>query len=477
MYQPAPIAPDRRSFLSINSTQVRLHLNAWSDGGCEIEKFIIQYKLRGQLDWILVSNNIFKEQISVLIKDLLPATSYELLIIAQNQVGPSETKYKFTTLDSEGKPVGYMNSLFGHSAGNSDYLSPEDEYLDDPDGSLRRNRLWPTTESFRFMRLILNSPLALFVLFCSLATLMLVIMFYKFNNKSSSSSSSSSHDIMNHQNNGNNTNCSSSNKSSSRFGSSTMTTRRGSLGEGNATILDGCEGPLSSLANDSFTDSPRLNLQRLNANSNPYPTISECHYQSFCNNNRQSALLPTQSADYDNNYVTSATTLAAAAAAAVSNYGQAQQQPNYALNNPMTNYASVQRSATMDACNPNNSLVDQTTPLMSEEDQQQQHHQQQQQQQQRCLMQMLMLNPQNQSDNLDQRSYVAAALTTLARGKAGGLKQQGHNLVSNGFSSTTFNPRIQLLDYHRHQQMQQQQVNGANEQNIGLTGKHEIRAN
>lgn len=194
----APVAPSRAAFLAANSSQVKLKLNAWYDGGCEIDKFVVQYRARGQLEWTLVSNNILREQGDLIIRDLSPATAYELLVGARNQVNLSEAKYRFTTLDSEGKQVAPSRS----SSSSSFLPTLNDDYNDETmvdysdDGqysgagpSVRRESMGGADLSHshsngqRWLMLaghVLNSPLTLLFTFCIFLVLLALLAFHRF---------------------------------------------------------------------------------------------------------------------------------------------------------------------------------------------------------------------------------------------------------------------------------------------------------
>lgn len=75
----APLAPEARNFISANITQVTLKLNTWSDGGCPIDHFSVQYKPKLTQEWLLLSNHIVAEQEQVVIKDLAPGSWFDLL--------------------------------------------------------------------------------------------------------------------------------------------------------------------------------------------------------------------------------------------------------------------------------------------------------------------------------------------------------------------------------------------------------------
>ncbi len=100
-----PIAPDKLVFFTTNISFVILHLDKWLDGGCPISHFIIRYKPRLQTDWVLLSNHILPEQMTVIIKELTPGTWHDLLISAKNDAGITEVEYRFATLTVTGSTV------------------------------------------------------------------------------------------------------------------------------------------------------------------------------------------------------------------------------------------------------------------------------------------------------------------------------------------------------------------------------------
>ncbi|XP_023213824.1 Down syndrome cell adhesion molecule-like protein Dscam2 [Centruroides sculpturatus] len=101
----APVAPDKYSFLSINSTYVILYLSAWQNGGCPILSFIVQYKQQSDSEWFLVSNNVLPERGVLMLPDLNPATRYNLLMTAHNDAGSTDAEYVFATLTLTGATI------------------------------------------------------------------------------------------------------------------------------------------------------------------------------------------------------------------------------------------------------------------------------------------------------------------------------------------------------------------------------------
>ncbi|XP_022247273.1 Down syndrome cell adhesion molecule homolog isoform X1 [Limulus polyphemus] len=116
----APIAPNKAAFLTANSTYVILHLNAWRNGGCPIKFFVIQYRLRDQMEWTLVSNNILPNQQDIIVAELTPGTWYTLLTSAHNDAGITDAEFVLATLTLNGEfprspsEIRSVNFLYRH---------------------------------------------------------------------------------------------------------------------------------------------------------------------------------------------------------------------------------------------------------------------------------------------------------------------------------------------------------------------------
>lgn len=97
-----PVPPDKFALLRVNSTAVNVMLSAWHDGNCPIASFELSYKPRRLLP---VNPNAGWESFgmhpgssrSVVIRDLIPSTIYDLKITATNDAGSTESQYNFAT--------------------------------------------------------------------------------------------------------------------------------------------------------------------------------------------------------------------------------------------------------------------------------------------------------------------------------------------------------------------------------------------
>ncbi|CAN7938658.1 unnamed protein product, partial [Ixodes hexagonus] len=101
----APVAPPSDAFVSANVSSASVQLRAWSDGGCPIRHFVVQYKQHSARDWIMLSNYIVPDQQVVHLSDLSPGTWHDLLVIAHNDAGHTEADYQFATLTLHGATV------------------------------------------------------------------------------------------------------------------------------------------------------------------------------------------------------------------------------------------------------------------------------------------------------------------------------------------------------------------------------------
>lgn len=114
-----PIAPDKYQFIRSNITSVSLNLMSWKDGGCPISSFVVQFKPKSQVEWILLSNHILLQQETLLIRDLNPSSWHDLLILAKNEAGTTEANYMFATLTRNGATIAPMLLSDGHGGRTS----------------------------------------------------------------------------------------------------------------------------------------------------------------------------------------------------------------------------------------------------------------------------------------------------------------------------------------------------------------------
>ncbi|XP_067138815.1 cell adhesion molecule Dscam1-like isoform X2 [Centruroides vittatus] len=92
-----PVSPDMATALTYNSTSATVHMNSWHDGGCPLTGFLIRYRQKHETMWRVIAENVPAEQNHVDITGLTPNTWYDVLIIAENTAGSTETEYSFLT--------------------------------------------------------------------------------------------------------------------------------------------------------------------------------------------------------------------------------------------------------------------------------------------------------------------------------------------------------------------------------------------
>ncbi|XP_076327354.1 cell adhesion molecule Dscam1-like isoform X2 [Tachypleus tridentatus] len=109
----APSSPTQHAFISVNVTSATLHFMEWDSGGCPVSYFVIQYKAEVSKDWIVVNERIFPQTLTYVIGGLIPATWYQLRVVAHNDAGSTRADYSFVTLplSSQTSSTARSNSL------------------------------------------------------------------------------------------------------------------------------------------------------------------------------------------------------------------------------------------------------------------------------------------------------------------------------------------------------------------------------
>ncbi|XP_069693341.1 cell adhesion molecule Dscam2-like isoform X2 [Periplaneta americana] len=100
-----PIKPSHSEFIESNPNNVTLHLKTWSENGCPITSFSIEYRETVQEDWLTVGNNVQNKD-SFTITGLWPGTRYMLRVTATNSAGMSVAEYTLATLPTIGGTLG-----------------------------------------------------------------------------------------------------------------------------------------------------------------------------------------------------------------------------------------------------------------------------------------------------------------------------------------------------------------------------------
>merc|ERR1719361_1627925 len=107
-----PLPPRQESFIIVNSTLAILRLDKWQQMSCPILYFVIEYKLRSESPWTIVTNNLQLQDVYS-IRGLAQGTSYDLKVTAHNHAGSSSQLYQFTTLNNLGQPPQPRGGLAG----------------------------------------------------------------------------------------------------------------------------------------------------------------------------------------------------------------------------------------------------------------------------------------------------------------------------------------------------------------------------
>ncbi|XP_069687424.1 cell adhesion molecule Dscam1 isoform X3 [Periplaneta americana] len=100
-----PLLPSPNDLFSANATSLNLQLASWPDGGCPIVYFVVEYRLLNgkNRNWLLVDNNAPAEQLTL--RDLQPATWYQLRLTAHNDAGSTRAHFNFATTTVTGATI------------------------------------------------------------------------------------------------------------------------------------------------------------------------------------------------------------------------------------------------------------------------------------------------------------------------------------------------------------------------------------
>ncbi|KAK3862534.1 hypothetical protein Pcinc_031611 [Petrolisthes cinctipes] len=112
-----PEVPEVHRFVEVSTASITLHLNAWQDGGCPMNYFVVEYKARHQSEWTMASNQV-KPIGNYAIMELTPATWYHLRISAHNNAGSSVAEYECATLTLTGGTIAPAREVPSFGAGD-----------------------------------------------------------------------------------------------------------------------------------------------------------------------------------------------------------------------------------------------------------------------------------------------------------------------------------------------------------------------
>ncbi|KAB7494490.1 Down syndrome cell adhesion molecule-like protein Dscam2, partial [Armadillidium nasatum] len=112
-----PIVPDVKNFVEVSSSSITLHLTAWGDGGCPMNYFVVEYKLRHETEWKMASNQV-RPTGNYVIMELTPASRYNLRISAHNNAGSSVAEYECATLTLTGGTIAPAREVPTFGAGD-----------------------------------------------------------------------------------------------------------------------------------------------------------------------------------------------------------------------------------------------------------------------------------------------------------------------------------------------------------------------
>ncbi|XP_064480703.1 cell adhesion molecule DSCAM-like isoform X2 [Ornithodoros turicata] len=93
-----PVAPSQEGFIVANKTSAVLRLSQWSDGGCPINRFVLQYRQKLEPRWASISETLVPPRSgSHTLSNLLPGKVYVIAIVAHSEAGATRAEFEFVT--------------------------------------------------------------------------------------------------------------------------------------------------------------------------------------------------------------------------------------------------------------------------------------------------------------------------------------------------------------------------------------------
>ncbi|CAH0714939.1 unnamed protein product, partial [Brenthis ino] len=128
----APISPLTTDWLWSNATHIYIQLSGWDDGGCDITKWDVEYRLLGSTFWHRSENLATMDMnlgwgyidahyrapplrsapASYAVGALLPGSWYQVRVTAANDAGTASTVYTYATKTMDGEEIGPPSDFF-----------------------------------------------------------------------------------------------------------------------------------------------------------------------------------------------------------------------------------------------------------------------------------------------------------------------------------------------------------------------------
>ncbi|CAH2058075.1 unnamed protein product, partial [Iphiclides podalirius] len=127
----APVSPPTTDWLWSNATHIYIQLSGWDDGGCDVTKWDVEYRLLGSNVWQRAENRAPMElnlgwgfidghyqapplrsiPASYAVGSLAPGNWYQLRVSAVNDAGTASTVYTYATKTLDGEEIGPPSEL------------------------------------------------------------------------------------------------------------------------------------------------------------------------------------------------------------------------------------------------------------------------------------------------------------------------------------------------------------------------------
>ena len=93
-----PLSPQLHDFMvRITAHDALVSLARWKSGGCPITHFTLRLRPKSARDWLPLTSRQTADLEHFAIRNLQPATAYELEVVAHNSAGATQAQYEFLT--------------------------------------------------------------------------------------------------------------------------------------------------------------------------------------------------------------------------------------------------------------------------------------------------------------------------------------------------------------------------------------------
>lgn len=99
------MAPKQEDLITTNATHLVLHLSAWAQSACPVERIRVEYRPHSQGRWTVLAERARTDQ-QLVVPDLAAETWYVVKVVGTSAAGSTAAEYDVITLtNAHGKDL------------------------------------------------------------------------------------------------------------------------------------------------------------------------------------------------------------------------------------------------------------------------------------------------------------------------------------------------------------------------------------